>query len=98
VAPSVFAAEPGAGGADKAVQPRIGLPAHNPLGPPDQVADFDNEMRAAKVRDWQVISYDNTLHGFTNPAADGSMLRSAPCTGRSLLQASMRGRLDEVLA
>jgi dienelactone hydrolase len=34
-------------------------------------------MCAAKVQDWQVISYGNTLHGFTNPAADGSMMRSA---------------------
>jgi hypothetical protein len=26
-------------------------------------------MRAAHARDWQVISYGNALHGFTNPAA-----------------------------
>ena len=39
-------------------------------------------MRAAKVRDWQVISYGNTLHGFTNPAADGSMMRTALYTHR----------------
>src|SRR5882757_4734593 len=51
--------------------------ADDPLAPPDQVRDFENEMRAAIVADWQVISYGNTLHGFTNPAADGSMLRSA---------------------
>src|ERR1700716_3021880 len=31
--------------------------AEDPLAPPDQVAAFENEMRAAKVRDWQVISY-----------------------------------------
>ena len=34
-------------------------------------------MRAAKVADWQVVSYGNVLHGFTNPAADGSMMRTA---------------------
>src|ERR1700710_1050628 len=71
----------------------------DPLAPPDQVADFENEMRAAAVRDWQVISYGNTLHGFTNPAADGSMMRtplySAPAHRRSW--ASMRRLLEEVL-
>ena len=43
--------------------------ADDPLAPPDQVAAFENEMRAAKVQDWQVMGYGNTLHGFTNPAA-----------------------------
>jgi dienelactone hydrolase len=43
--------------------------AEDPLAPPDQVAAFQNEMREAKVRDWQVVSYGNTLHAFTNPAA-----------------------------
>jgi dienelactone hydrolase len=51
--------------------------AEDPLAPPDQVAAFEDEMRAAKVADWQVVSYGNTLHGFTNPAADGSMMRTA---------------------
>ena len=51
--------------------------AEDPLAPPDQVLAFENEMRAAKVADWQVISYGNVLHGFTNPAADGSMMRTA---------------------
>ena len=51
--------------------------ADDPLAPPDQVRAFEDEMRAAEVRDWQVISYGNTLHGFTNPAADGSMMRTA---------------------
>jgi dienelactone hydrolase len=51
--------------------------ADDPLAPPEQIKAFEDEMRAADVRDWQVISYGNTLHGFTNPAADGSMLRTA---------------------
>jgi dienelactone hydrolase len=51
--------------------------ADDPLVPPEQVAAFETEMRAAKVADWQVISYGNTQHGFTNPAADGSILASA---------------------
>ncbi len=50
--------------------------ADDPLAPADQVAAFAEEMRAARA-DWQVISYGNTLHGFTNPAADGSILPSA---------------------
>jgi dienelactone hydrolase len=73
--------------------------ADDPLAPPDQVADFENEMRAAAVRDWQVISYGNTLHGFTNPAADGSMLRSALYNAQADRRswASMQSLFDEVL-
>jgi dienelactone hydrolase len=73
--------------------------ADDPLAPPDQVADFENEMRAAAVRDWQVISYGNTLHGFTNPASDGSMLRSALYNAQADRRswASMLSLFDEVL-
>jgi dienelactone hydrolase len=55
-------------------------------------------MRAAKVPDWQVVSYGNTLHGFTNPAADGSMLRTALYSAQADRRswASMRGLLEEV--
>ena len=42
-----------------------------------ELARSGAEMRAAEVADWQVISYGNVLHGFTNPAADGSMMRTA---------------------
>jgi dienelactone hydrolase len=45
--------------------------------PASQVTQFEDEMRQAQVADWQVISYGNTLHGFTNPSADGSILASA---------------------
>lgn len=73
--------------------------ADDPLAPPDQVADFENEMRAAAVRDWQVISYGNTLHGFTNPAADGTMLRTALYNAQADRRswASMQSLFDEVL-
>lgn len=57
--------------------------ADDPLVPPEQVIAFQEEMRAAAVQDWQVISYSNTLHGFTNPAADGSILPSALYNERS---------------
>jgi len=48
--------------------------ADDPLAPPDHVAAFESEMRAAGVPDWQVVRYGNTHHAFTNPAADGSFL------------------------
>ena len=50
--------------------------ANDPLAPPDHVAALENEMRAAGARDWQVITYGNTHHAFTNPAADGNFLRA----------------------
>ena len=57
--------------------------ADDPLAPSEQVIAFQQEMRAAKVEDWQVISYGNTRHGFTNPAADGSILPAAHYHARS---------------
>jgi dienelactone hydrolase len=73
--------------------------AEDPLAPPDQVKAFQDEMRAAHVPDWQVISYGNTLHGFTNPAADGSMMRTALYSAQADRRswASMRSLLEEVL-
>jgi dienelactone hydrolase len=71
--------------------------ADDPLAPPEQVKAFEDEMRAAEARDWQVISYGNTLHGFTNPAADGSMMRTALYNEQADRRswASMRSLLDE---
>jgi dienelactone hydrolase len=71
--------------------------ADDPLAPPEQVRAFEDEMRVANVRDWQVISYGNTLHGFTNPAADGSMMRTALYNEQADRRswASMRSLLDE---
>jgi len=71
----------------------------DPLAPPEQVADFENEMRAGGVKDWQVIAYGNTLHGFTNPAADGSMMRTALYNEQADRRswASMKSLFDEVL-
>src|SRR6266478_3847241 len=73
--------------------------AEDPLAPPDQVAAFENEMREGAVRDWQVISYGNTLHGFANPAADGSMMRTALYNEQADRRswASMQSLFDEVL-
>ncbi len=73
--------------------------ADDPLAPPEQVVAFEAEMRAAQVPDWQLISYGNTLHGFTNPAADGSMLRSALYSAQADRRswASMLRLFEEVL-
>jgi dienelactone hydrolase len=73
--------------------------ADDPLAPPEQVAAFEAEMRAAGVPDWQLVSFGNTLHGFTNPAADGSMLRTARYSAQADRRswASMRSLFDEVL-
>jgi dienelactone hydrolase len=72
--------------------------ADDPLAPPDQVKAFESEMRAAEVRDWQVASYGNTLHGFTNPAADGSIMRAALYSEQADRRswASMRSLFEEV--
>src|ERR1019366_7375944 len=72
--------------------------ADDPLAPSEQVAAFEDEMRAAEVRDWQVISYGNTLHGFTNPAADGSIMRAALYSEQADRRSwsSMRSLFDEV--
>jgi dienelactone hydrolase len=72
--------------------------ADDPLAPPEHVKAFEDEMRAAEVRDWQIINYGNTLHGFTNPAADGSMLRSALYSAQADRRswASMRSLFEEV--
>ena len=51
--------------------------ADDPLAPADHVVAFERELRAARVADWQIISYGNTLHGFTNPSADGSIMPAA---------------------
>lgn len=41
----------------------------DPMVPPEQVLDFENEMSAAGA-DWQVHAYGGTMHAFTNPAAN----------------------------
>ena len=71
--------------------------ADDPLAPPEHIRAFEEEMRGAGVHDWQVISYGNTLHGFTNPAADGSIMRAAlyNATADRRAWASMRGLFEE---
>jgi len=74
--------------------------ADDPLAPTDQVVAFQNEMREAKVRDWQLISYGNTQHAFTNPAAGPATMRGTlyneQADRRSWL--AVRNFLDESLS
>ena len=73
--------------------------ADDPLAPPDHVTEFENEMRTAGVRDWQVVMYGNTSHAFTNPAADGSFLAGTLYNAQSDRRswAAMTGFLQEIL-
>ncbi len=50
--------------------------ADDPYVPDEQVAAFEQEMRAAKV-DWQLIAYGGAVHGFTNPANGGDNSKGA---------------------
>jgi dienelactone hydrolase len=73
--------------------------ANDPLAPPGHVAALENEMRAAGIRDWQVITYGNTQHAFTNPIADGSFLAGTLYNEQSDRRswAAMTRFLEEVL-
>lgn len=48
----------------------VGTGADDPMVPDGDVNEFQRQMRASKA-DWQVHSYGNTRHAFTDPAADG---------------------------
>ncbi len=48
----------------------------DPNVPPSEINAFVDEMRAAKV-DWQVVSYGNTVHSFTDPSAGNDNSRGA---------------------
>ena len=73
--------------------------ADDPLAPPEHVATFENEMRGADVHDWQVVTYGNTHHAFTNPAADGSFLSGTLYNEQSANRswAAMQRFLGEVI-
>lgn len=46
--------------------------AVDPFVPPAEVAGFEKEMQDVRA-DWQLISYGNAVHSFTNPAAKGQI-------------------------
>ncbi len=50
--------------------------ADDPLVPAKQVADFEDEMRKAKV-DWQLVAYGGAVHSFTNPGAGNDNSKGA---------------------
>ncbi len=48
----------------------------DPNVPAEQVADFQNQLRQAKV-DWQFIAYGGAVHSFTNPDAGNDPSKGA---------------------
>lgn len=48
----------------------------DPYVPTEQVADFQNQLRQAKV-DWQFIAYGGAVHSFTNPDAGNDPSKGA---------------------
>lgn len=45
----------------------------DPMATPDQVLSLADELSAMEA-DWQIHAYGNTLHAFTNPAADDAAM------------------------
>lgn len=70
----------------------------DPMVPPEQVLDFENEMTAAGA-DWQVHAYGGTMHAFTNPAANdpGFGTMYSPTADKRATQ-SIQNFFDEIFA
>ncbi len=70
----------------------------DPMVPPEQVLDFENEMTQAGA-DWQMHAYGGTMHAFTNPGANdpgfGTMYN--PVADKRATQ-SIENFFDEVFA
>jgi len=72
--------------------------ADDPFVPIEQVNAFEAEMTKAGAN-WQVTSYGNTVHSFTNPEADGSI--PGICYNKQADERSwqaMRAFFDEIFA
>ncbi len=71
--------------------------ADDPMIPADQVNAFINEMTKAQA-DWQLISYGNTVHSFTNPDADGTMMPGIKFNAQSDARSwqAMRSFFEEI--
>ncbi|PLW70201.1 dienelactone hydrolase family protein [Pseudohalioglobus lutimaris] len=70
----------------------------DPMAQPDSVLALASELTTAGA-DWQIHAYGNTVHAFTNPAADdpdGGTAYSPVADRRSWL--AMQNFFDEVLA
>lgn len=76
----------------------LALHGHDdPLGPPEQVLAFEQEMTKAGA-DWQVHVYGNTMHAFTNPIANNpgvGNVYQADADRRSWI--AMKNFLEEIL-
>jgi len=76
----------------------LALHGHDdPLGPPEQVLAFAQEMTKAGA-DWQVHVYGNTMHAFTNPIANNpgvGNVYQADADRRSWI--AMKNFLEEIL-
>lgn len=44
--------------------------AADPIVPPEHLATFEAELNLAQSASWQVISFSNVVHSFTNPEAN----------------------------
>jgi dienelactone hydrolase len=73
--------------------------ADDPLIPLAQVNAFVDEMTKAGA-DWQLISYGNTVHSFTNPDADGTMMPGIKYNAQSDARSwrAMQNFFDEIFA
>ena len=72
--------------------------ADDPMIPPSQVVEFEDEMRQAGA-DWQVNSYGGTVHSFTNPNAGKGVALEGLAYNRQTDQrswAAMRAFFDEI--
>jgi dienelactone hydrolase len=73
--------------------------ADDPMIQRDQVNAFIDEMTKAQA-DWELISYGNTVHSFTNPDADGSMMPGIKYNAQSDARSwrAMQDFFDEIFA
>lgn len=73
--------------------------ADDPLIPSAQVTGFVDEMTKARA-DWEFVSYGNTVHSFTNPDADGTMMPGIKFNAQSDARSwtAMRNFFEEIFA
>ena len=71
--------------------------ADDPIVPDEQVAEFMNEMRAAKV-DWQLIAYGGAVHSFTDPTANRPGMAQYNEKAAKRSWKAMRDFFDEIFA
>jgi dienelactone hydrolase len=70
--------------------------AADPLVSDEQIAAFETEMTAAGV-DWQVVSYGNAVHSFTDPEANNPGKQEYNSTVAKRAFVAMHNLFDEVM-